>query len=216
MNNIFTWVFILIFVVSALPLYFAWQSIKEKKQPTLSKKTLKISGFTAALSLILMLITIFVFPLKSDQVSEKSASNYSSSQQSSKDNNNNESRSNDESKEQIKKANDQLVQDLKGNQDDANNGNHNYDYSTYVEKINIKSDTQAYVYVDESFMKLDYAAKTKVGNSISNLILRSMVTSGIDIQPEDQKRGIYLAFYTGGNKALGHSRFSNYNTYKFY
>ena len=34
--------------------------------------------------------------------------------------------------------------------------------------------------------------------------------------PEDQKRGIYLAFYTGGNKALGHSRFTNYNEYKFY
>lgn len=118
--------------------------------------------------------------------------------------------------EQIKKANNQLAQDLKGNQDDANNGNHNYDYSTYIEKIDIKSDTQAYVYVDESFMNLDDAAKTKVGNSISNLVLRSMATSGMDIQPEDQKRGIYLAFYTGGNKALGHSRFTNYNEYKFY
>ncbi|MDK6434813.1 hypothetical protein QP204_24285, partial [Escherichia coli] len=50
--------------------------------------------------------------------------------------------------EQIKKANNQLVQDLKGDQDDANNGNHNYDYSTYVEKIDIRSDTKAYVYVD--------------------------------------------------------------------
>lgn len=118
--------------------------------------------------------------------------------------------------EQIKKANDQLAQDLKGNQDDANNGDHNYDYSTYVEKIEIKSATQAHVYVDESFMNLDDEAKTKVGNSISNLILRSMATSGMDIQPEDQKRGIYLAFYTGGNKALGHSRFTNYNEYKFY
>lgn len=118
--------------------------------------------------------------------------------------------------EQIKKANNQLVQDLKGNQDDAANGNHNYDYSTYVEKIEIHSDTQAYVYVDESFMNLDDVAKTKVGNSISNLVLRSMATSGMDIQPEDQKRGIYLAFYTGGNKALGHSRFTNYNEYKFY
>lgn len=214
MNNIFTWIFMLTFVVSALPLYFAWQSIKEKKQTTLSTKTLKISGFAAALSLILMLLTIFVFPSKSDQISEKSTSNYSSSQRSSKDYK--ESNSNDESKEQIKKANDQLVQDLKGNQDDAKNGNHNYDYSTYVEKINIKSNTQAYVYVDKSFMNLDDAAKTKVGNSISNLILRSMATSGIDIQPEDQKRGIYLAFYTDGNKALGHSHFSNYNKYKFY
>lgn len=118
--------------------------------------------------------------------------------------------------EQIKKANDQLAQDLKGNQDDANNGDHNYDYSTYVERIEIKSATQAHVYVDESFMNLDDEAKTKVGNSISNLILRSMATSGMDIQPEDQKRGIYLAFYTGGNKALGHSRFTNYNEYKFY
>lgn len=118
--------------------------------------------------------------------------------------------------EQIKKANYQLAQDLKGNQDDANNGDHNYDYSTYVERIEIKSATQAHVYVDESFMNLDDEAKTKVGNSISNLILRSMATSGMDIQPEDQKRGIYLAFYTGGNKALGHSRFTNYNEYKFY
>lgn len=118
--------------------------------------------------------------------------------------------------EQIKKANDQLAQDLKGNQDDANNGDHNYDYSTYVERIEIKSATQAHVYVDESFMNLDDEVKTKVGNSISNLILRSMATSGMDIQPEDQKRGIYLAFYTGGNKALGHSRFTNYNEYKFY
>lgn len=206
----------LIFVVSALPLYFAWQSIKEKKQPTLSKKALKISGFTATLSLILMLITIFVFPLKSNQTSEKSASNSSFSQPSSKDNDDKESSSHDESKKQIKKANDQLVQDLKGDQDDAKNGNHNYDYSTYIEKINIRSNTQAYIYVDESFINLDDAAKTKVGNSISNLILRSMATSGIDIQPEDQKRGIYLAFYTGGNKALGHSHFSNYNKYKFY
>ena len=118
--------------------------------------------------------------------------------------------------EQIKKANNQLAQDLKGNQDDAHHGDHNYDYSTYVERIEIKSDTQAHVYVDESFMNLDDEAKTKVGNSISNLILRSMATSGMDIQPEDQKRGIYLAFYTGGNKALGHSRFTNYNEYKFY
>ena len=118
--------------------------------------------------------------------------------------------------EQIKKANNQLAQDLKGNQDDAHNGDHNYDYSTYVERIEIKSDTQAHVYVDESFMNLDDEAKTKVGNSISNLILRSMATSGMDIQPEDQKRGIYIAFYTGGNKALGHSRFTNYNEYKFY
>lgn len=118
--------------------------------------------------------------------------------------------------EQIKKANNQLAEDLKGNQDDANKGDHNYDYSTYVERIEIKSATQAHVYVDESFMNLDDEAKTKVGNSISNLVLRSMATSGMDIQPEDQKRGIYLAFYTGGNKALGHSHFTNYNEYKFY
>ncbi|KXA25079.1 DUF3488 domain-containing protein [Lactobacillus gasseri] len=216
MSNIFTWIFMLIFVVSALPLYFAWQSVKEKKQPTLSKKALKLSGAISAISLVLMLVTIFVFPSKSDQVSEESNNNYSSSQKSSKEDNNRDSSSNDESNIQIKKANNQLVQDLKGNQDDANNGNHNYDYSTYVEKIDIKSDTQAYVYVDESFMNLDDAAKTKVGNSISNLVLRSMATSGMDIQPEDQKRGIYLAFYTGGNKALGHSRFTNYNEYKFY
>lgn len=216
MSNIFTWIFMLIFVVSALPLYFAWQSVKEKKQPTLSKKALKLSGAISAISLVLMLVTIFVFPSKSDQVSEESNNNYNSSQKSSKEDNNRDSSSNDESNIQIKKANNQLVQDLKGNQDDANNGNHNYDYSTYVEKIDIKSDTQAYVYVDESFMNLDDAAKTKVGNSISNLVLRSMATSGMDIQPEDQKRGIYLAFYTGGNKALGHSRFTNYNEYKFY
>ncbi len=216
MSNIFTWIFMLIFVISALPLYFAWQSVKEKKQPTLSKKALKLSGAISAISLVLMLVTIFVFPSKSDQVSEESNNNYSSSQKSSKTDNNRDSSSNDESNIQIKKANNQLVQDLKGNQDDANNGNHNYDYSTYVEKIDIKSDTQAYVYVDESFMNLDDAAKTKVGNSISNLVLRSMATSGMDIQPEDQKRGIYLAFYTGGNKALGHSRFTNYNEYKFY
>lgn len=216
MSNIFTWIFMLIFVISALPLYFAWQSVKEKKQPTLSKKALKLSGAISTISLVLMLVTIFVFPSKSDQVSEESNNNYSSSQKSSKEDNNRDSSSNDESNIQIKKANNQLVQDLKGNQDDANNGNHNYDYSTYVEKIDIKSDTQAYVYVDESFMNLDDAAKTKVGNSISNLVLRSMATSGMDIQPEDQKRGIYLAFYTGGNKALGHSRFTNYNEYKFY
>lgn len=216
MSNIFTWIFMLIFVISALPLYFAWQSVKEKKQPTLSKKALKLSGAISAISLVLMLVTIFVFPSKSDQVSEESNNNYSSSQKSSKEDNNRDSSSNDESNIQIKKANNQLVQDLKGNQDDANNGNHNYDYSTYVEKIDIKSDTQAYVYVDESFMNLDDAAKTKVGNSISNLVLRSMATSGMDIQPEDQKRGIYLAFYTGGNRALGHSRFTNYNEYKFY
>ena len=216
MSNIFTWIFMLIFVVSALPLYFAWQSVKEKKQPTLSKKALKLSGAISAISLVLMLVTIFVFPSKSDQVSEESNNNYSSSQKSSKEDNNRDSSSNDESNIKIKKSKNQLVQDLKGNQDDANNGNHNYDYSTYVEKIDIKSDTQAYVYVDESFMNLDDAAKTKVGNSISNLVLRSMATSGMDIQPEDQKRGIYLAFYTGGNKALGHSRFTNYNEYKFY
>lgn len=216
MSNIFTWIFMLIFVISALPLYFAWQSVKEKKQSTLSKKALKLSGAISAISLVLMLVTIFVFPSKSDQVSEESNNNYSSSQKSSKEDNNRDSSSNDESNIQIKKANNQLVQDLKGNQDDANNGNHNYDYSTYVEKIDIKSDTQAYVYVDESFMNLDDAAKTKVGNSISNLVLRSMATSGMDIQPEDQKRGIYLAFYTGGNKAIGHSRFTNYNEYKFY
>ena len=84
MSNIFTWIFMLIFVVSALPLYFAWQSVKEKKQPTLSKKALKLSGAISAISLVLMLVTIFVFPSKSDQVSEESNNNYSSSQKSSK------------------------------------------------------------------------------------------------------------------------------------
>ena len=216
MSNMFTWIFMLIFVISALPLYFAWQSIKEKKQPTLSKKSLKLSGAISAISLVLMLVTIFISPSKSNQISKKATNNYSSSQKSSKEDNNKDSNSNNESNVQIKKANDQLFQDLKGDQDDANNGNHNYDYSTYVEKIDIKSDTQAYVYVDESFMNLDDATKTKVGNSISNLVLRSMATSGMDIQPEDQKRGIYLAFYTGGNKALGHSRFTNYNEYTVY
>ncbi len=216
MSNMFTWIFMLIFVISALPLYFAWQSIKEKKQPTLSKKSLKLSGAISAISLVLMLVTIFISPSKSNQISKKATNNYSSSQKSSKEDNNKDSNSNNESNVQIKKANDQLFQDLKGDQDDANNGNHNYDYSTYVEKIDIKSDTQAYVYVDESFMNLDDATKTKVGNSISNLVLRSMATSGMDIQPKDQKRGIYLAFYTGENKALGHSRFTNYNEYKFY
>ena len=132
MSNMFTWIFMLIFVISALPLYFAWQSIKEKKQPTLSKKSLKLSGAISAISLVLMLVTIFISPSKSNQISKKATNNYSSSQKSSKEDNNKDSNSNNESNVQIKKANDQLFQDLKGDQDDANNGNHNYDYSTYV------------------------------------------------------------------------------------
>lgn len=157
-----------------------------------------------------MLVTIFISPSKSNQAIKDVSSNQKSTKNASDTN------SDTKNKDQVKKANDQLTQDLKGNQDDANNGDHNYDYSTYVERIEIKSDTQAHVYVDESFLNLDNEAKTKVGNSISNLILRSMATSGMDIQPEDQKRGIYLAFYTSGNNALGHSRFTNYNEYKFY
>lgn len=71
MSNMFTWIFMLIFVISALPLYFAWQSIKEKKQPTLSKKSLKLSGVISAISLVLMLVTIFISPSKSNQTSKR-------------------------------------------------------------------------------------------------------------------------------------------------
>ncbi|MCT3347172.1 hypothetical protein EFS61_00080 [Lactobacillus hominis] len=171
----------------------------------MTRRNAIILVIVAVVSFIFLLITMF-FPSGSNNNSNKDSSSYQSSQQSSSS----------EDNEDIKKANEQLVKDLKGNQDDANNGDHNYDYSTYIEKIEIKSNTQAHVYVDESFMNLDDDAKTKVGNSVSNLILRSMTTSGMDIQPEDQKRGIYLAFYTSSDKAIGHSRLSNYLTYKFY
>lgn len=204
------------FISLFLTIYYA---VKSKKQKETYKIKLRYSAIAAvgffALFALLMLDLPNNHSNDSSSNEPQKAQTQSSSKSSSKESTSKKEDNNDQlTKSQVKKINNQLVKDLKDDQNDATNGNKNYDWSNYVLKIVINQNWQATVYVDGSFVDLNEDARNEVASRTNGLIGRSIVIAGVDYSPERSREGIYMNFHNGPD-ILGRSRFTDHTSIKW-
>ena len=207
------------FVSLVLTIYYA---VKSKKQKEDYKNKLKYSsittiGFFALFGLLIMNLANNGESYKNSASSEPKKEQTKSTTKSStkKTTSDEKEEDNDQlTKSEVKKINKQLVKDLKDDQDDATNGNKNYDWANWVLKITINEDWQATVYVDGGFTKLSEAARNEVASHTNGLIGRSIVTAGVDYSPEKSREGIFINFHNG-SQILGNSRFTDHSSIKW-
>lgn len=213
-----SWVFLVLFIVFAVPIMWAYMQAKNKKPVNIKRKTLIISTFLSLVFLILYVVAPFFSPSNNTNSRETRTSQTQSSSKESSNSSSSEEESNDEdelSAKQIKKINKQLALDLEDDQNDADKGNDDYSWANYVLKITLNKDYQAKVWVDGGFTDLSEETKQLVAKKTNGLIGRSIVTVGIDYSPEQSREGIYMAFYKG-SQAIGHSRFTDHTSIKWY
>lgn len=202
-----------------LTIYYA---VKSKKQKEDYKNKLRYSsiatiGFFALFGLLIMNLVNNGKSYNNSASNEpKKEQTQSSSKSSTKEKTSDDEEENDKrlTKSEVKKINKQLVKDLKDDQDDAINGNKNYDWANWVLKVTINEDWVATVYVDGGFTKLSEVAKNEVASHTNGLIGRSIVTVGVDYSLEQGREGIYMNFYNGP-EFLGRSRFTDYSSIKW-
>lgn len=204
------------FISLFLTIYYA---VKSKKQKETYKIKLRYSAIAAVGFFALFALLMLNLPNNNSNDSSSNepqkAQTQSSSKSSSKEFTSKKEDNNDQlTKSQVKKINNQLVKDLKDDQNDATNGNKNYDWANWILKITINEDWQATIYVDGGFVKLSEAARNEVASHANGLIGRSVVTAGVDYSPEQGREGIYMNF-RNGPQSLGRSRFTDHTSIKW-
>lgn len=204
------------FVSLFLTIYYA---VKGRKQKGSYKKQLRYSSIAAIgfFALFGLLMTNLPNQGSNDSASSKpkKEQTQSSTKTSTKQSTSEKEETSDQlTNSEVKKINRQLVKDLKDDQDDATNGNKNYDWANWVLKIVINKDWQATVYVDGGFTKLSEAARNEVASHVNGLIGRSIVTADVDYSPEQSREGIYMNFHNGP-EFLGRSRFTDHTSIKW-
>lgn len=208
------------FISLILTVYYA---VKRKKQMEEYKAKLKYSSLATIGFFALFAFSVTNLPeVKSNEPA--SSESHQEQTQSSKENVSKASGSSSENEEntssdsltetEVKTINKQLVRDLKDDQQDATNGNKNYDWTNWILKITINSSWQATVNVDGDFINLSEAARNEVASHANGLIGRSIVTAGIDYSPEQSREGIYMNFHNGP-QYLGRSSFINHTKIKW-
>lgn len=204
------------FVSLFLTIYYA---VKGRKQKGSYKKQLRYSSIAAIgfFALFGLLMTNLPNQDSNDSASSepKKEQTQSSTKTSTKQSTSEKEETSDQlTNSEVKKINRQLVKDLKDDQDDATNGNKNYDWANWVLKIVINKDWQATVYVDGGFTKLSEAARNEVASHVNGLIGRSIVTADVDYSPEQSREGIYMNFHNGP-EFLGRSSFTDHTSIKW-
>lgn len=204
------------FISLFLTIYYA---VKGRKQKGSYKKQLRYSSIAAIgfFALFGLLMTNLPNQDSNDSASSepKKEQTQSSTKTSTKQSTSEKEETSDQlTNSEVKKINRQLVKDLKDDQDDATNGNKNYDWANWVLKIVINKDWQATVYVDGGFTKLSEAARNEVASHVNGLIGRSIVTADVDYSPEQSREGIYMNFHNGP-EFLGRSRFTDHTSIKW-
>lgn len=198
------------FVSLFLVIYYA---VKNKRENGNYKSKLKFSSIAAIGFFALFALLIADLPNTSFNNSASSEPQKEETQSSTKSSAKEET-SDQLTKSEVKKINNQLVKDLKEDQNDATNGNKNYDWANWVLKIAINKDWQATVYVDGGFTKLSEAARNEVASHVNGLIGRSIVTADVDYNSEQGREGIYMNFHNGP-EFLGRSRFTDHTSIKW-
>lgn len=204
------------FVSLFLTIYYA---VKGRKQKGSYKKQLRYSSIAAIGFFALFGLLMTNLPNQDSNNSASSKLKKEQTQSSTKTSTKQSTSEKEETSDQltnseVKKINRQLVKDLKDDQDDATNGNKNYDWANWVLKIIINKDWQATVYVDGGFTKLSEAARNEVASHVNGLIGRSIVTADVDYSPEQSREGIYMNFHNGP-EFLGRSRFTDHTSIKW-
>lgn len=131
------------------------------------------------------------------------------------------------SKKKVKAVNKELKKYLKENKGFAEgtldeNGNPttngtpnpDFDYATYVDKITINKSKQANVYFNAKITDLSLDELDEISTRVSSMINGCLMENG-RITNDEYKQGTFLSFYYG-KKAIGHSKLSNYKTFKWY
>lgn len=131
------------------------------------------------------------------------------------------------SKKKLKQVNKEMKAYLKQNQGFAEgtldeNGNPttngtpnpDFEFATYVDKIKINKSKQANVYFNAKITDLSLDELDEISTKVSSMINGCLMENG-RITNDEYKQGTFLSFYYG-KKAIGHSKLSNYKTFKWY
>lgn len=131
------------------------------------------------------------------------------------------------SKKKLKQVNKEMKAYLKQNQgftegtldengNPTTNGtpNPDFEFATYVDKIKINKSKQANVYFNAKITDLSLDELDEISTKVSSMINGCLMENG-RITNDEYKQGTFLSFYYG-KKAIGHSKLSNYKTFKWY
>ncbi|QLL75792.1 hypothetical protein [Limosilactobacillus reuteri] len=111
------------------------------------------------------------------------------------------------------KINKELKQYLKENQGYEKQGNNEFANYNTIDSIVYKKNN-LYVNVNGDFLNLSNAQRTTLLNKVQGTA-NTVLLDHDKIDTSDYKKGSMLTIQLGKN-AIGHSKLSNYKTYKFY
>ena len=205
MSGILIVLFAVICVAAAMPIYLTWQNAKNNKSSRFSGKFLLGSGVISVIAFILLLVVCFI-------PSGKSSSNTTKQEQSSSQTN----KKTDTKSVPVAEMNKNLASNLANDKQSAENGDQAAAYSKVIDKVTYNKNKSANVYVNDDFLNLSDNTRKQVADGVDKLINLSIGMSGVDLTPEEGREGNYLSFYTGNNIAVGHSKLTNHQEYKWY
>lgn len=103
---------------------------------------------------------------------------------------------------------------LAENKSYAQNGNHDFQFTNYINSIKYTSGTDVTVNVNNNFMNLSDDQKKQVLDKVQSSVGSTLLMDN-KINNDDYKQGLFLTINLGGN-SVGHSKISDYHEYKFY
>ncbi|WP_288638880.1 hypothetical protein [uncultured Lentilactobacillus sp.] len=113
-----------------------------------------------------------------------------------------------------KTVNKDLKKNLKEDQQNGKQGNSDYQYTTYIQRLKADKSGNVSVYVTGDVADMSTADKNDFAEKTQDLV--SMVLYNNNwLTDKTMKEGTYLTFYVGDNP-IGHSRVTGYKSYKWY
>ncbi|UQS81569.1 hypothetical protein MOO45_04930 [Bombilactobacillus folatiphilus] len=199
----------IILIISGFVLYMQLAS-EEKSR----KKITLTFGSIAALS-----ITIFVVAILTPNPSAKSKPNPDNGltdEEVAEQNKEDEKAAakKDKQEKQEKSINSDITDLLNDDKKDASNGDTNYQYANYIQKIEYTNDSTK-VYVNTDFVNLDDNTKNQVAEKVQGVIGAGVAMEKTDYKPADDHAGYSLYFWYG-QRGIGHSKLSDSHQYKWY
>lgn len=104
--------------------------------------------------------------------------------------------------------------DENGNPTDNGTPNPEFDYATYVKKIELNETLQAKVYYNSKIADLSVAEANEISSKVQGMITACLVENN-RISDDEAIEGTFVTFYYGKN-AIGHSKLTNYKEFKWY
>ena len=199
-------VLFIIAVLGIVPIYMTWKDAQNDKPSRFSGKFLLGSGVVAVVAFVGLLICIFASPA-SQKENNSAKQEQTSSQTTKKD---------DTKKVPVADMNKNLASNLANDKKSAESGDQAAAYSKVIDKVTYNKNKSANVYVDDEFLDLSDDARKQVADGVDKLINLSIGMSGVELSPEEGRAGNYLSFYTGNDIAVGHSKLTNHQEYKWY